>query len=109
MEARSKRLFLTVLPQNILVPSQQSLAFFFAGEPAYIFTGIAGVVAGADSFVTRRWNGKERGRRWGRGVQSSSGAACFGKVLGPVAGGAETDLTDAQFLWCSGCVFLNRD
>ena len=27
----------------------------------------------------------------------SSGAVSFGKVFGPVAGGAETDLSDAQF------------
>ena len=33
METRPKRLFLTVLPQNILVPSQQSLAFFLQENP----------------------------------------------------------------------------
>ena len=33
METRPTRLFLTVLPQNILVPSQQSLAFFLQENP----------------------------------------------------------------------------
>ena len=33
METRPERLFLTVLPQNVLVPSQQSLAFFLQENP----------------------------------------------------------------------------
>ena len=37
LETRPTRLFLTVLPQNTLVPSQQSLAFFSAAEPASVF------------------------------------------------------------------------
>ena len=105
METRPKGLFLTVLPQNILFPSQQCLAFFSAGEPASVFTGTAGVVAGTDNFVVRRWNGKGGGRRWGPGVQST-GAVSSGKVLGPVAGGVESDLGDMR---CSDCAFWSRD
>ena len=93
----AKKVVFNGSPQNVLVPSQQSLASFSAGQPVSFFTGIAGVGAGTDSFVTRRWKGKGGGRRWGPGVQSSSGAVSFGKVFGPVAGGAETDLSDAQF------------
>ena len=84
-------------------PSQQSLAFFSAGEPASVFKGTSGVVAGT---VLRRWNGNGGGRRWGPGVQSSSVAASLQKVSGvhpgetdfggflsvsSVAGGAETE------------------
>ena len=77
METRPKRFFLTVLPQNILVPSQQSLAFFSAGEPASAFEGSTGVLSGT---VPRRWIGNGGGRRWGPGVQSSSVAASLQKV-----------------------------
>ena len=73
-----------VLPQNTLGSSQQSLSFFSAGEPASVFTGTAGVVAGTDSFVTRRWNGRGGGRRWSPGVQSSSGAFSLEQVSAPV-------------------------
>ena len=51
--------------------------------------------------VVRRWNGKGGGRRWGPGIQVS-GAVSSGKVVGPVAGGAETDLSDAQLCGPSG-------
>ena len=37
METRPTRLFLTVLPQNILVPSQHSLAFFLQENPPPFF------------------------------------------------------------------------
>ena len=96
METRPKRLFSTVPPQNILVHSQQSLAFFSAGEPASVFTGTAGVVAGTDNFVMRRWNGKGGGRRWGPGIQVS-GAVSSGKVLGLVSGYVESDFGNMQF------------
>ena len=99
METRPTRLFLTVLPQNILVPSQQSLAFFSAGEAASVFQGYAGVVAGT---VVRRWNGKGGGRRWGP-VFQVTGAVSSGKIAGPVAGGTlqmfsgfETDLRETH-------------
>ena len=72
------------LPQNILVPSQQSLAFFSTGEPASVFEGTAGVVSGTDNFVGRRWNGKGGGRRWGS-VFQVAGAVSSAKVLGPVS------------------------
>ena len=93
METRPIRLFLTVLPQNVLVPSQQSLAFFSAGESASVFTGIAAVVSGTGSLTARRWNGRGGGQRWGpgiAGVQSSSGAFPFDMVVAPVFPG-ETD------------------
>ena len=86
-------MFLTVLPQNILVPSQQSLAFISAGEPASTFEGSTGVMAGA---VLRRWNGNGGGRRWG----PVSRVACHvstGKVFGPVSGYVESDPGNMQF------------
>ena len=110
METRPKRLFLTVLPQNMLVPSQQSLAFS-AGEPASAFEGSTGVVAGT---VLRRWNGNGGGRRWGPDVQSTSVAVSLQDVSGVhlgeidsggfllefcVAGGMETDSCGAQFVF----------
>ena len=72
-----------VLPQNILVPSQQSLAFFSAGEPASAFEGSSGVVAGT---VPRRWNGNGGGRHRGP-VSQVAGIVSTGKVGGPVVGG----------------------
>ena len=49
----------------------------------------------------RRWKGKGGRRRWGPGVLFS-GAVPSGQVAGPVAGGAETDLSDAQLCVPSG-------
>ena len=40
-------------PQNVQVPSQQSLVFFFAGEPASAFEGSTGVAAGTGSLIKR--------------------------------------------------------
>ena len=83
-----------VLLENTLVPSQQSLAFFSAGEPASVFTGTAGVVAGTGSLIMRRWNGRGGGgRRGGPGIagsQSSPGAFSLEQVSAPVLLG-ETD------------------
>ena len=62
---------------------------FSAGDPASVFTGTAGVVAGT---VVRRWNGEGGGRRRGPCVLFS-GAVSPGQVAGPVT--AETDLSDA--------------
>ena len=46
--------------------------------------------------VRRRWNGNGGGRRWGPASQVA-GILSTGKVAGPVVGGAETELSDAQF------------
>ena len=70
METRATRLFLTVLPQNILVPISKAWPFS-AGEPASVFTGTAGVVAGTGSLITRRWNGRGGGLRGGPGIAGS--------------------------------------
>ena len=73
--------------QNTLVPSQQSLAFFSAREPASVFTGTVGVVAGTGSLITRRWNGGGGGRRGGPGIagsQLSPGAVSVEQVSAPV-------------------------
>ena len=58
-----------VLPQNTLVPSQQSLSFF------------------SGSLITRRWNGRGGGRRGSHGIagsQSSPGAFSLEQVSAPV-------------------------
>ena len=78
-----------VLPQNILVPCQQSLA----GEPASAFEGSSGVVAGT---VMRRWNGNGGRRRWGP-VSGVAGLVSSGKVFGPVSGYVESDSGNTQF------------
>ena len=56
------------------------------------------MVAGS---VVRRWNGKGGGRRRGPCVLFS-GAVSSGQLAGPVASGAETDLSDAQLSVPSG-------
>ena len=75
-----------VLARNTLVPGQQSLAFFSAGEPASVFTGTVGVVAGTGSLIVRRWSGRGGGRRGGPGIagsQSSPGALSLEQVSAP--------------------------
>ena len=77
-----------------------------AGEPASAFEGSTGVVAGT---VLRRLNGNGGGRRWGPGVQSSSGAVSLKEVSGVHPGetdsgvffccGMETDSCGAQFVF----------
>ena len=82
MESRPKRLFLTVLPQNIFGPQSAKPSLFSAGEPASAFEGSSGVVAGT---VLRRWNGNGGGRRRGP-VSQVAGLVSSGKVAGPVVG-----------------------
>ena len=93
---QDKRVVFNGSPSEYSGPQSAKPGLFPAGEPASVFTGTAGVVAGTDNFVVRRWNGKGGGRRWGPGVQSA-GAVSSGKVLSPVAGGVESDLGDMQF------------
>ena len=89
-------MFLTVLPQNTLVPSQQG--FFSAGEPASVFKDMQVLWQGIGSLSMRRWNGRGGGgRRGGPGVWCPffSGAVSFGQVAGPVAGGAAQMLSES--------------
>ena len=81
---KNRRPSQTGSPSECSGPQSEKPGLFSAGEPASFFTGVAGVVAGTDSFITRRWNGRGGGRRWGPGVQSFSGAVSFGEVSGPV-------------------------
>ena len=115
METRPKRLFLTVLPQNILVPSQQSLAFFLQENPPLLLKDLQ-VLAGTGSLITRRWNGRGGGWQGGPGIagsQSSLGAVSIEQVSAPVLlgesvscgvvsesgihAGSENTLDDADF------------
>ena len=88
-------------PSEYSGPQSAKPGLFSAAEPASVFQGYAGVVAGT---VVRRWRGKGGGRRWCPGVLFS-GAVSSRQVAGPVAGGAsqicvppgsETDLSDAE-------------
>ena len=93
-----------VLPQNVQVPTQQSLAFFSAGEPASAFEGSTGVVV---LFCVA-----------GRGMVEDGVRVLFprlmvfvstGKVAGPVVGGTtqtfpgfETVLRDVDAMQIGG-------
>ena len=83
-------------PSEYSGPQSAKPGLFSVGEPASVFQGTAGVVAGTDNFVVRRWNGKGGGRRWGPGFQVA-GAVSSGKVLGPVSGYVESDSGNMQF------------
>ena len=99
METRPKRLFLMVLPQNVLVPSQQSLAFFLQENPPLLLKDLTGVVAGTGSLIKRRWNGRGGGRQLGPGIvgsRSSPGAVFVEQVSAPVLLGENT-LDNADF------------
>ena len=83
METRPKWLFLTVPPQNLLVPP----GLFSAGETPSAFEGSTGVVAGTGSLIKRRWSGGGGGRQLGPGIvgsQSSPGAVFVKQVSAPV-------------------------
>ena len=80
-------------PSEYFGPQSAKPGLFSAGEPASAFEGSSGVVAGT---VLRRWNGNGGGRRQGP-VSQVAGILSTGKVAGPVVGGAETELSDAQF------------
>ena len=89
-------------PSECSGPQSAKPGLFSAGEPASVFAGTAGVVAGTGSLIMRRWNRKGGGRRWGP-VFQVTGAVSSGKVAGPCAGGAaqmfsgsETDLRDVE-------------
>ena len=86
-------------PSEYSGPQSAKAGLFSAGEPASVFQGFTGVVAGT---VVLRWNGNGGGRRWGP-VFQATGAASSGKVAGPVTGGTaqtfagiETDLRDVD-------------
>ena len=89
----STRLFFNGSPSEYSGPQSAKFGLFSAGEPASVFQGSSGVVAGT---VVRRWNGKGGGRRWGPRTQVS-GAVSSGQVAGPVSGHAESGSGNMQF------------
>ena len=80
-------------PSECSGPQSAKPGLFSAGEPASVFEGSTGVVAGT---LLRRWNGNGGGRRWGP-VSQVAGPVSSGKVLGPVSGYVESDSGNMQF------------
>ena len=84
MDTRPKRSFFIGSPSDCFGPQSAKPGLFSAGEPASAFEGSSGVVAGT---VLSRWNGSGGGRRWGPGVQSSSGAVFLERGVRSCASG----------------------
>ena len=79
-------------PSEYSGPQPAKPGLFSAGEPASVFTGTAGVVAGTGSLIMRRWNGRGGGWRGGPGIAGSRSPGAFSleQVSAPVLLG-ETD------------------
>ena len=92
---QAKRVSFNGSSAGVSVPQSAKPGLFSVGEPVSFFTGVAGVVAGTGSLVTRRWNGKGGSRRWGPGI----GGASVERVSAPLHSG-ETDPG-----WCGAGVF----
>ena len=92
METRPNKVVFNGSPSEYFGPQSAKPGLFSVREPASAFQGSSGVVAGT---VLRRWNGNGGGRRQGP-VSQVAGILSSGKVAGPVVGGAETVLNDAQ-------------